>query len=125
MPSNFNTAIVDSTGKTIFPSIGFTKNTKTTINRVAFGDGYEQRVVAGINYMPATWKLTWKDQSLTVIANIENFLKTQKGTDPFYWTPPGETTQYKVICPEGWDVEYSSPISRTLSTTFVQVFDPL
>jgi phage-related protein len=119
MPSNFNTSITSN------PTIGFSKNTKTTVNRVSFGDGYEQRVVAGINYMPATWQLSWKDQPISVIESIETFLKAQKGTDPFYWTPPGESTQYKVICPEGWDIEYSSSISRSLTTKFIQVFDPL
>ena len=118
MPSNFNTSITHT------PSIGFSKNTKTNVTRVAFGDGYEQRVVAGINNMPATWRLTWKDQPISVTTAIENFIKATGGKDYFYWTPPGETTQYKVICSEGWDIEYSSSISRTLTTTFTQVFDP-
>ena len=120
MPNNLNTQ-----SWYVNPSIGFNKNTKTTLNKVSFGDGYEQRVVAGINYMPATWRVTWKDHSIATIGSLEAFLINQKGTDAFYWTPPGESTQYKVICSDGWDIEYSSPISRTLSTTFLQVFDPL
>lgn len=124
MPNNFNTSIQATIGRAIEPSIGFTKNTKPSINIAKFGDGYSQRAVSGINNMPGTWRLTFKDQPLDVVSAIEAFLIARGGTEAFYWTPTGDT-QVTVICPEGWDIEYTSPISKTLTTTFNQVYDPL
>jgi len=124
MSSNFNTEIYDAVGRYVEPSLGFKKAVKPSVTVAKFGDGYSQRTVAGLNNMPAIFQLTYQNQPLDVITAIENFLIARKGTEPFFFTPPGES-QLKVIATDGWDKEYTSEISRTLTVTFVQVFDPL
>lgn len=125
MALNFNTEIQNAVGREVNPSIGFSKNIKPAVNIANFGDGYSQRVVDGINNMPGTWRVSFQNQPLNVILAIENFLKARQGSELFYWTPPGDVVTVKVICVDGWDIEYTSHISRTLNTTFTQVFDPV
>lgn len=124
MAYDFNTEIYNVVGRYIQPAVGFRKAVKPSVDIAKFGDGYSQRTVAGLNNMPATFQLTFQNQPLNVITAIENFLIARKGTEHFTWTPPGES-QLKVIAIDGWDKEYTSEISRTLTVTFTQVFDPV
>jgi len=124
MAYDFNTEIYNAVGRYVQPAVGFTKNVKPSVDVARFGDGYSQRTVAGINTMPATFQLTFQNQPVDTITAIENFLIDRKGTEHFTWTPPGES-MLKVIAMDGWNKEYTSEISRTLTVTFVQVFDPV
>lgn len=104
------------------PSKSFTKESKPTVVTAQFGGGYSQRIKYGINNQVDSWKLSFINQSLTTSSQIISFLESHEGTDYFLFTPPGEITAYKVIASD-WSVEYVSHISRTISTTFIRVYD--
>lgn len=109
---------------TYVPSKRFTKSSKPRVLTAQFGDGYSQRVGDGINRIVTEWSLSFASRSITEINNIISFLEARSGVEAFKWTPPGESTQYAVICPE-WSKTYDSPISATIQARFVQVFDKL
>ena len=100
----------------------FTRNSKARIRIAQFGDGYSQRIREGINTQDDTWELSFVNRSISDAASIISFLESKHGSDYFLWTPPGDTTQFKVIC-DSWNTVYASPISRTISCTFKRVFD--
>jgi phage-related protein len=83
---------------------GTTKTSKPRVIKNAFGDGYSQRTVDGINANLQTWNLTWTKLEAD-IDTIESFLDDHGGYIAFYWTPERESTQRKFICPE-WSRTY-------------------
>lgn len=91
------------------------------VNSSKFGDDYEQRRPAGINSISQQWSLFFVCQNVAVAQAILNFLRTYKGSDIFYWTPPDTIIPIHVICRE-----YSSNMepgnSRTVSATFERVY---
>ena len=107
---------------TWIPSKGFIRESKPTVSMAQFGDGYSQRIRKGINNLNENWKLTFTNNNLVTSAAILAFFVARDGVESFYWTPPGEATQYKVLCSE-WSTEYSSHISRTIQATFTRVYD--
>lgn len=104
------------------PSKSFQKATKARVKKAQFGDGYSQRLVDGINSIINEWSINFTSKSISEINNIVQFFETNNGASYFLWTPPGESTQYKVICQE-WSKTYDSHISASLSAKFEQVFD--
>jgi phage-related protein len=141
---NLNDYFTTVVGRDVNPSIGFRKAAKAKVLTAQFGDGYSQRTAYGLNYMPMEWSVSYVNQSLETAEAIVDFISkagttvytgiypdativsagdpTAMGVEYFYWTPPGETTAYKVICSE-YDVEYTSHFSRTINCKFTQVFD--
>jgi phage-related protein len=101
---------------------GFNKTSKPRVNVANFGDGYSQRIIGSINHQEDSWDLKFVHRSLVDSAAIISFFESHKGATSFLWTPPGESTEYKVICTE-WSIEYSSPISRIISCKFTRVYD--
>ena len=80
--ANFNTEV------NINPDRGLKTEQKPRILKANYGDGYEQRVAAGINNLPETWNLTWKNRSAAESNKIVKFLETQGGVTAFDWYPP-------------------------------------
>lgn len=144
MAGNLNDYFTTVLGRDVNPTIGFRKTTKAKVLTAQFGDGYSQRIGYSLNTAPKEWTLSFVNQDLVTTAAIKDFLDkagttvysgsypdavivkngdtTMMGVEYFYWTPSGESTAYKVICPE-YDEEYTSHISRTINCKFTQVFD--
>jgi len=80
--ANFNTDV------NIIPDRGVATDQTARIFRAAYGDGYEQRVAAGINNLPEEWKLSWNNRSLNDANKVIKFLEDQKGATAFDWYPP-------------------------------------
>ena len=98
-----------------------TSEPKTRITR--FGDGYEQRVIFGLNQNPKQWALTYdlEDSDADI---VEAFLDARaEDSTSFDWVPPNTTTSYKWVCPS-WTREVYSPGRSRISATFRQVFEP-
>lgn len=104
------------------PSRGFTTEITPRVRIAKFGDGYSQRVTDGINTINQTWNLTFQNNSVQTIADIEAFLASKNGADSFTWTPPDEEQEVWVFCSK-WSRTYDSEISRTLTATFERVYD--
>ena len=58
----------------------------------SYGDGYEQRVAAGINNVPEVWELTWKNRTSADSSKVSKFLEDHGGVTSFDWFP----TEYNI-----------------------------
>jgi phage-related protein len=104
------------------PDRGFSKTTKPRVLLYQFGDGYAQRTGDGINHIASVFSLTFSGRSVATANAIIAFLVDTGGRTYFLWTPPGESSQIKVIASE-WTEVHDTSVSRTISVTFTQVFD--
>jgi phage-related protein len=105
------------------PVYGASKKSEPKTRRVAFGDGYEQRIAFGLNTNPKQWSLEFNlsEEDADI---VEAFLDARaQDSQSFTWTPPGSNTAYKWICPT-WDSNLFDIGRIRITTTFVQVFEP-
>lgn len=65
----------------------------------SYGDGYTQRMGDGINRLLPSWSLTFTRSKAEYDA-IVAFLRARGGVEAFTFTPPGEATARKVVCPK-------------------------
>ena len=100
------------------PQYGASVDREPSIKRVRFGDGYEQRMVDGINAMLESWSLTFKYGPDTIAA-IDLFLKTCNGVKAFTWTTPDGLTA-SFVCYK-WQVVKDNVGWQTLNAVFSQV----
>ena len=103
------------------PSRGFTSDSSPKVNIAKFGDGYAQRVPAGINNIDKTWNLTFQSQPIATANAIETFLVLKQGAIPFSWLPTGDSTEVQVVCSK-WSKVYESHLTSTISATFERVY---
>lgn len=103
------------------PSIGANLSIRPNVRRVAFGDGYEQRLAFGINTQSQVWSLEFRGRTNFEAAAIDAFLRARGAVQPFDWTPPGSTPA-KFVCEE-WSRSVDEPNVETVRATFKQVFD--
>ena len=80
--ANFNTDV------NIVPDRGVSLDQSARIFKANYGDGYEQRVGAGINTLPESWSLSWNTRSSADGNKIIKFLEDRNGTEAFDWYPP-------------------------------------
>jgi len=71
----------------INPDRGLKADSKPRVLVATYGDGYEQRVAAGINNIAEVWNLTWKNRSAADANKILAFLEDQGGVTAFDWYP--------------------------------------
>ena len=57
-----------------------------SVNKVRFGDGYEQVSSFGINNKRKSWQCSRQDYK-TIIDDIYNFLGSTQSVEPFYFQP--------------------------------------
>jgi len=113
-----------ATFPSIAPDYGAQKKSEPKTKKVAFGDGYEQRIVFGLNQNPKVWTLTFKNLSETDSDTIETFLDARAAdSNSFSWSPPDETSTYKWVC-ESWTKQIPYANRATIQATFRQVFEP-
>ena len=105
------------------PSLNFTKSTKPSLlSSMLGGSNLSIRKSTGINNLEIEWDLQFLNKSIEESNEIIDFFKRHDGRISFYFTPPGELTQYRVIA-QDWSVTYGSHISRTINTKFFKVND--
>lgn len=107
---------------TYTPDFGAAVTTRPVVRSVRFSDGYEQRLIYGINTKPQKWDLKFSARDDTEANGIETFLNAQNGQAWFYWTPPNGSTALKFVCRE-WQRSLDRANLNTVSCTFEQVFD--
>ena len=73
----------------ISPDRGQKIDAQPRVLKASYGDGYEQRVPEGINNIPESWNLIWKNRTLAESNKIISFLETTKGSTSFDWYPEG------------------------------------
>lgn len=100
---------------------GSKQTTKPSVTPTKFGDGYEQRVAQGINFIARRWELTFDNRPNATADAIEAFLKARGAVEAFDWTPPyGDAGKW--VCRE-WESAPTSPNTRSVSATFEEVFE--
>jgi len=104
------------------PLFGTSKTSQPAVRRVQFGDGYQQRLVFGLNQDPKEWTLEFNLSEAEAI-EVETFLEARAGAEAFDWTPPDSNTSYKWICAE-WTKSLDQPFRAVIRTKFIQVFEP-
>ena len=84
-------------------SIDSSETTTQTVNRVRFGDGYEQVSSFGINNKRKSWQCSRQDYK-TIVDDIYNFLDSTQAVEPFYFQP--------IKTEQGFTVRLVGEISR-------------
>jgi phage-related protein len=121
--ATFDDATVGVAAGQTTPDFGAQRKSEPKARRIAFGDGYEQRVIFGLNQDPKVWDLTWSAKSNSVANAIEDFFEARKGTESFNWTPITEATSSKFVV-ESWNRQYQYADISIITATFRQVFEP-
>ena len=105
------------------PVYSATKSSEPKTRLVQFGDGYEQRLLYGLNQDPKEWQLTF-NLSDTDADTVEAFLNARAAdSQSFDWSPPDTATSYKWVCPS-WNRELFEVGRSRINVTFRQVFEP-
>ncbi len=104
------------------PSPGTRKGRDIKVLEAEFGDGYSQPTPDGFNHMRRTLSLSWNGLSEDQYNRIVGFFEEHEGTEPFYYTPAGETRPVKWIC-HTWEdtVEGIFKVSAEFKQSFTLV----
>ena len=95
--------------------------------KISFGDGYEQRLVDGINNNIETYVVNFMNRTDDDADDIIAFFKNKKGVTAFDYTYPdtnesgGEKT-VKVVC-EMYNLTYVNDEHSSVNATFRRVYE--
>ncbi len=92
------------------------------VHRQAFGDGYEQRMAAGINNIAQAWTLAFEGVDDPIGEDIMAFFRAHYGVLVFDWTPKWGTTAIKVVC-SSWRRSIAGPGLCNIRAVFEQKFE--
>ena len=95
------------------------KTVKPEVTITKFGEGYEVRQAAGLNFRKEVWEVVVEGNDALSDA-IDAFLTARGGVESFIWTTPKNKTLI-FVCDE-WRVKRVQGY-RQLSTSFRQVFE--
>jgi phage-related protein len=94
------------------------------LSAAAYGDGYRQRLLDGLDPINTSWSLTFQNRPGDVLNEMVDFLDAQQG-GVFSFTDPGSGLTHRVYC-DDWHVEWmlSRPESLygTLTCTFTRAY---
>lgn len=127
MAIGFNTT-ADYGNRDIIPDKTLQRSTKPKVRRAAFGDGYEQRLVQGINPLDQSYSINFATRDNEEIDDLVAFLDANQGVTSFAFTIPdsnavgGETT-IRVVC-EDYSLTYTNDEFYSCSATFRRVYEP-
>lgn len=108
---------------TYTPDFGASASKEPRVRRAAFGDGYEQRQVFGLNTQPEVWSLRFANRDKTEADAIMAFLAARGGAESFDWTPPDEAESRRFVC-RSWSRSIDRFNLYTVTATFEEVFAP-
>lgn len=108
---------------------GMTRASKHRVLTASFGDGYEQRVLDGINSKGDSFSISYNNRSAEDINLIAAFFDTKAGksfnftvTDTFTGGNLSNTTM-KVVCQE-YNISYIRENIHSLTCTLKRVYEP-
>tara|TARA_Y100000114_G_C11614190_1_gene256544 strand:- start:33 stop:374 length:342 start_codon:yes stop_codon:yes gene_type:complete len=112
-----------ATFPSITPTYGVQKRSKPNTKTVKLGDGYEHRLLFGLNQNPKIFNLTF-EVSETDADTIETFLDARAvDSASFTFTPPGESSSSQFVC-ENWNKSIPYLNRSRIQVTFREVFEP-
>ena len=108
------------------PDKMMTSSSTPSILLAKFGDGYEQRIAAGINNLVQEYSVSFDNRTKEEIDDITAFFTDKAGVTKFDFTIPdsnnsGETT-IKVVC-SSWSQAYKTGDYYGCSATFRRVYE--
>lgn len=107
----------------IKPTYGQRKTSKPKTRTIKFGDGYEHRLLFGLNQNPKEFSFTF-EVSETDADTIETFLDARADDSAsFTFTPPGEPSSSQFVC-EDWTKSIPYNNRASIRATFREVFEP-
>jgi len=119
------TNITGFSGKVVYDK-GFSESPEPRVLKAQFGDGYEQRIVDGINNITRTWQMTFANRTKEDIDKLYKFFNTLAGVDTCKLTVPhavdGEETVTVVI--EGYARSLNTHNYYSMSCQAREVFEP-
>ena len=112
----------------VVPAKTLTKQSNPRVRIQKFGDGYEQRLVDGINNINETYSLTFANRAKEEADDIIAFFDTKAGATAFDFTIPdtnagGNERTIKVVC-DSWSVSFTNNEFHNIQTTFRRVYEP-
>ena len=112
--------------RTIVPDKGMSKSNEPKVFIAEFGDGYEQRVAAGINNLKQQFSVGFATRPKEEIDDIVGFFESTNGVTAFNFTyadsnNSGETT-VKVYVSK-FDQKWDYDDYYTCTATFVRVYE--
>jgi len=112
-----------ATFPSITPTYGVQKRSKPNTKTVRLGDGYEHRLLFGLNQNPKIFNLTF-EVSETDADTIETFLDARAvDSASFTFTPPGQSSSSQFVC-ESWNKSIPYLNRARVQVTFREVFEP-
>ena len=109
------------------PDKSLTRETKARTFTVQFGDGYEQRLVNGINNLFQEIDVSFKTRPKAEIDDLVSFFESLQGVSKFRFdladSNAGSNTEtIKVVCQE-WTQKWEYDDFYTLDATFRRVYE--
>jgi len=108
---------------------GMTRSSKHRVLTAKFGDGYEQRVLNGINTKDESFSLSFNNRTAEDINLIAAFFDS-KAAKNFDFTVTDKftggnlaTTTMKVVC-DGYNINYVRETFHSLTCTLRRVYEP-
>lgn len=102
------------------PKFDSTNSAKPSVNKLAFGDGYEHRQAQGLNWRKREFALTFQGAETEILA-IDQFLWDRGGVESFDWTSP-DRREVIVVC-DNWNLQRAEGAICSLTATFRQVYE--
>ena len=102
---------------------GYSETTTSRLQTARFGDGYEQRVVDGINATIMQVQLTLEYLTTAERDTVKTFLDARAGFESFYYTLPSEASPRLWVLEGGLQVSGSQANLWNISFTLKEVFD--
>lgn len=87
------------------PDVPITQDTAWRMKIAKFGDGYEQRMLDGINALGLEWSLQWINRTKDDLLAMDAYLANQ-GATSFLFREPASGVIYTVFCNE-WTIEWA------------------
>ena len=111
------------TSVNISPDYNSAKESSIVVREVQFGDGYKKLINYGLNNDLKKYNFKFQNKTTAEKNTIVNFLEARKGTEPFDFTAPDESSSKKYIC-KNWQETFVAANAFTINVVFEEVAIP-
>ena len=125
--------IKKTSGQSAFEAVadrGLGRKSAHRVLSAKFGDGYEQRVLDGINSKEDSFSISFKNRDAEDINLIAGFFDLKAGknfdfviTDTFSTGGNLATSTIKVVC-DSYNINYGQPTNHSLNCELRRVYEP-
>jgi phage-related protein len=109
------------------PDKTLSRKSQPRTRTAVFGDGYEQRIIDGINSLQEEYYCSFRNRTKEFIDDVVTFLEDKKGVTSFTFVVPdtnssGNEKSIKVVCKD-FDTIFEYDDYYTLSLTLKRVYE--